>query len=160
MLLLGSNGFVGMHLLDSFLQKDTGNIYCIVRDKDGIKAEKRFMDILHFYFGSKWDVYLNRRIFVISGSIISDNFGLERNVYENLAQKIDIVVNAAAIVKHYGNIEKFKKINVDSTSKMVQFCNRFHKPLFHISSLSVSGNMSLDGNHSDRTDLTRNGNQF
>lgn len=159
-LLLGSNGFVGMHLLDSFLQKDTGNIYCIVRDKDGIKAEKRFMDILHFYFGSKWDVYLNRRIFVISGSIISDNFGLERNVYENLAQKIDIVVNAAAIVKHYGNIEKFKKINVDSTSKMVQFCNRFHKPLFHISSLSVSGNMSLDGNHSDRTDLTRNGNQF
>ncbi len=152
-LLLGSNGFVGMHILDSLLKKDNGNIYCIVRDKDGIKAEKRFLDILHFYFGSKWDFYLNRRIFVISGSIVSDNFGLERTVYENLANKIDIVINAAAIVKHYGNIEKFKKINVDSTSKIVDFCNKFKKRLFHISSLSVSGNMSLDGDYTSRNDI-------
>jgi len=145
-LLLGSNGFVGMHILSNLIESDTGNIYCIVRDKNKTTAHERFLDTLHFYFGNKLDKYINNRIFVIKGNILKDNFELSDKTLNELIHDVEIVVNAASLVKHYGNKKTFYDINVGSTQTAIEFCKNFNKRLIHISSLSVSGNDTLEGN--------------
>lgn len=156
-LLLGGNGFVGVHILYDFIQNDTGIAYCIIRNKNGEDAQSRFMNILHFYFGNTLDKYIGNRIVIVTGSLTEHHFGLSDETYKNLIKNIKIVVNAAAMVKHYGNSQKFKAINVDLTKTLIEFCKKYDKRLIHISSISVSGTGSIDRSHAYRTD---NSNQF
>ena len=146
-LIFGSNGFVGIHILYNFIKYDKGIAYCVIRDKNNEKAIDRFLDILHFYFGNELDKYINNRIIVLSGSILDDNFGLNIYDLDNIIKNISIVINAAAIVKHYGNEEKFKAINVTFTNRLINFCNFYKKRLLHISSTSVSGNTIIENNN-------------
>lgn len=150
-LLLGGNGFVGIHILYDFIKNDTGNVYCIIRDKDNETAQARFLRLLHYYFKNELDDYLDKRIFIIRSNILEPNLGLDANAYKKLMDSIDIIINAAAIVKHYGKSEIFKKINIDLTQDLINICIKNSKRLLHISSLSVSGNLSLDGSYQDRT---------
>lgn len=143
-LLLGGTGFVGMHIIDSFIKHTTGKIYCIVRDKNKTSAITRFMEILHFYFGNSLDSLIDSRIFIIKGNILKENFGLSNQVYQNLVDEVDVIINSAANVKHYGSSEKFKNINVDTTQNAINFCLKNKKRFIHISSLSISGNMVID----------------
>ena len=149
-LLFGATGFVGMHIIDDFIKNDKGTIYCIVRDKNNKSAQERFIDILHFYFGNKLDKYIGNRIIAIKGNILKENFELSNKNYQNLIENVDVVINSAAIVKHYGDEQKFIDINVNSTQNIINFCMENNKRLLQISSLSVSGNASLDGNAEDR----------
>ena len=143
-LLLGSNGFVGMHILYNYIKNDKGIAYCLVRGKQGISAYNRFMKALHFYFGDELDIFINNRIFIITGNILRKNFGLLDKDLKTLADKVDVVINAAAIVKHYGNAKEFNDINVGTTEVALDFCKASNKRFIHISSLSVSGNASLE----------------
>ena len=56
-----------------------------------------------------------------------------------LAGNIEIIINSAANVSHYGNYNDFYKINVMSVKHIIDFCNSFNKKLYHISTMSVSG---------------------
>ena len=153
-LLLGGNGFVGSHILYDFIQNDTGIAYCIIRDKGKMNAEDRFKNILHYYFGNSLDEYIGNRIIVIRSSILKRSLGLSKEDFEALMNKIDVVINAAAMVKHYGNEDKFRTINVSLTDNLIKSCLKYNKRLLHISSLSVSGNLSLDGDYKDRISYT------
>ena len=144
-LLLGSNGFVGMHIIDSFIKNDKGIIYCVMRDKNGKGALNRFLDVLHFYFGDTLDKYIGNRIIVLKGDIIKENFGLSNRNYEMIINNTSTIINAAANVKHFGNFEKFKSINIDAIKQTIEFCKNYSKRLIHLSTLSISGNMFLDG---------------
>ena len=143
--LLGCNGFVGMHIIDSFIKNDAGIIYCVMRDKNGKGALNRFLDILHFYFGNSLDKYIGNRIVVLKGDILKEHFGLSNKSYELIINNSNTIINAAANVKHFGNFDKFKNINIDATSQTIDFCKKYSKRLLHLSTLSISGNMFLDG---------------
>ena len=150
-LLLGANGFVGSHILYEFIKNDKGKAYCIVRDKNNETAKTRFLKVLHFYFGNELDSYLDTRIILIKANILKPYLGLPFDDFEKLMKNIDVVINTASMVKHYGSTEDFKKVNVDFTKSLVELCIQKKKRLLHISSLSVSGNLSLDGDFSSRT---------
>ena len=150
-LLLGANGFVGMHIIYSFIFNTKGKIYCIARDKNNKSAEARFIDTLHFYFGKELDKYIGKRIFVLNGNVLKNNFGLSEPEISDLNNNIDVVINAASLVKHYGKEETFNSINIGSTKVAIDFCINFNKRLMHISSLSISGNDTLYGNTASYT---------
>ena len=147
-LLFGSNGFVGMHIINSFIKNDTGKIYCVMRDKNNSSALERFTNTLKFYFDDSLNNYINDRIFIIKGDISKENFGMTNATYNEIINNISIVINAAANVKHYGNFDKFKSINIDSTVNVINFCKKYRKRLLHLSTLSISGNTFLDGDMS------------
>ena len=140
-LLLGSNGFVGMHILYNFIKNDFGNIYCIVRDKNKLSARTRFLTTLHFYFNDELDKFIDNRIIILKGDITKENFGLEKNLYNDIVNKISIVINSSANVKHYGNFKNFENINIGLTKKAIEFCEKYNKRLIQISSISVCGNV-------------------
>ena len=143
-LLLGSNGFVGVHILYNFIKYDSGIIYCIVRDKNKLSARTRFLDALHFYFNTELDDFIDNRIVILKGDITKENFGLNSEIYENIVKNVSTVINSSANVRHYGNFESFENINIGLTKKAIEFCEKYNKRLLQISSTSVCGNMKKE----------------
>ena len=144
-LLTGFTGFLGAHVLDSYIKHETGNIYCLIRKKDDVSAEQRLLNTLHFYFGNSYDNLIGKRIYLVEGDITLNNLGLSQEEYTDLGNKLSTVIHCAALVKHYGNYNAFKKINIDGTQKIVDLCEIFNLRLIHISTISVSGNNLAEG---------------
>ncbi len=146
-LLLGSNGFVGSHILYHFIKQDSGIAYCIIRDKNDKSARERLIDTLHFYFENELDSFIDNRIIILQGDITKENFGLTTELFENITQKISTVINSAAMVKHYGDIKKFKNVNIKLTENLCEYCKNKHKKLLHTSTISVSESSNIDSTY-------------
>lgn len=138
-LLIGSTGFLGAHIIDQFMKHNTGKIYCLIRPKNGINPTKRLTEFLDFYFGKKYLNQIGKRINIIKGDITQNKLGLSDNDYNSIINNIDVVINSGAIVKHYGLKQQFEDINVLGTKNVVDFCKKENKRLLHISTISVSG---------------------
>lgn len=139
-LLTGFTGFLGAHVLDSFIKNTDTNIYCLIRGKNNLSALDRLKNILHFYFEDKYDKYIGNRINLVEGDITKDNIGLSSTEYEFLGSNINTVIHCAALVKHYGTYKEFENINILGTKRIIDFCTKFKLKLLHISTISVSGN--------------------
>ena len=139
-LITGATGFLGIHLLDSFIRNEKGNIYCIVREEPGLTAQAKLHQKLNYYFGNKYDKLLGKRIFAVTGDICSSGFGLSQEDLLELANNVNVVINTAARVTHYGNYSEFYNANVKSVKNIIDFCKSFNKKFYHVSTLSVSGN--------------------
>ena len=139
-LLTGATGFLGMHILDSFIKHEKGNVYCIVREEPGLTAQTKLYQKLNYYFGSKYNKLIGKRIFALTGNITNSGFGLNQEELLSLANNVDTIINTAARVSHYGNYSEFYNSNVKSVKNIIDFCKSFNKRLYHISTLSVSGN--------------------
>ncbi len=145
-LLTGSTGFLGIHILEELLRLEDTNIYCIIRDEPGITSTAKLHQKLNYYFGNKYDNLINNRIFVITGNISKPGFGLNQEDLLNLANSIDVIINSAANVAHYGNYADFYNANVLSVKYIIDFCNTFKKKLYHISTIGVAGR-TLDSSY-------------
>lgn len=144
LLLLGATGFLGAHILDAFLSNSNGIVYCLVRDKGNLDKEERLRKTLNFYFDEKYNSYFGNRIQIIAGDVSLDNLGLSAANYDFLGKSIDVVVNSAAFVKHYGDFKLFDSINVAGTKNIIDFCKKFNKKVYHVSTISVSGTTETD----------------
>ncbi len=155
-LLIGATGFLGAHILDSYLSTSTGIAYCLIRMKDGSSPEQRLKKILTFYFGNKYKDSFGKRIIVINGDMTKEQFGLNATSYNSLGENINVVINSAALVKHYGDYQLFNNTNVLGTSHIIHFCKKFCKKLYHISTLSVSGSGLDESPSKDITSFSEN----
>ena len=144
LVLFGATGYLGAHILDAFLSSTDSKAYCVVRRKNNEDSELRLKNILNFYFDNKYNDAFGKRIFVVYGDITKENFDLSQKDYNALGKEASIVINSAALVKHYGDFDVFNKINVNGTKNIVQFCKKFHKKLYHVSTMSVAGMNELD----------------
>ena len=139
-LLTGATGFLGAHLLDTFLTLEPNSmVYCIVRNKNNVSYKERLKNTLQFYFGDKYLSNFDQKIKVINTDVTKPNLGLDENKLDELSKNISAVVNSAALVKHYGDYNKFHLINVIGTKNIIDFCKKYDKKLYHISTTSVSG---------------------
>ena len=145
-ILTGGTGFLGIHILSEFLIKEKGKIYVIVRKDPGQSVENKLIDKLHYYFGSKYDKYINNRIFAIEGNISEDGFGLNQKDLFTLGNSVNCIINCAAKVSHYGNYQDFYNSNVKSVAKIIEISNLFNLKIYHISTLSISGDNFIE-NH-------------
>lgn len=109
-----------------------------------MNSKERLKYSMQKYFNGKYIDLIDKRIFVISGDFTLDNFGLTDNEYEEISKHIDCVINCAAFVSHFGDYSSFKQINVSGVISLVDFCKKYSKKLFHISTLSVSGHTLLE----------------
>lgn len=141
-LLTGATGYLGIHLLDEILSNTAANVFCLVRGGDPEAAEERLQKSLEFYFDGKYQNQVGQRIRVVNGDITLEKFGLTRDDYRSLAVQADIIIHAAAVVKHYGESALFKKVNVEGTARLVALAAEFNKSLHHVSTMSVFGGMA------------------
>lgn len=136
-LLTGCTGYLGMQVLHDIMQRDnTINIICLTRSKENKVAKLRIEELYKFYFNE--NINLNR-VEIIETDITRPKLGLTQVDYERI-NKVDLVINCAANVRYYGKYEEFKKINVDITQNLIDFCMEHNILFAHISTLGVSGN--------------------
>ena len=138
-LLIGTTGYLGAHIIDEFMKQNSGIIYCLTRPKNNVDPTSRLKKTLSFYFGDKYSNQFSKRIRVVEGDISQENLGLSASNYELIKNNVDVVINSGAIVKHYGLKGQFDDINVRGTQNVVAFCKDENKRLLHISTMSVSG---------------------
>ena len=138
-LITGATGFLGMHVLEQFIKKHDGNIYCIIRDDEKITSRVKLYQKLNYYFGSKYDKLIDKRIFAVTGDITKIGFGLNQEELLRLANSVNTVINCAANVSHYGNYIDFYNTNVKGVKNIIEFCKSFKMKLYHISTMSISG---------------------
>ena len=143
LLLTGATGFLGSHILADFLEHDDGTAYCLVRGKNEADSQARLAETLRCYFGKTYTA--DDRIRVLCGDLTKDRFGLPEDEYEELLQKTDTVINAAATVKHFGSYQYFYETNVETVDRLIGFCEKGHARLVHISTTGVSGMDSGSG---------------
>ena len=148
-LLTGATGFLGAHILDSFIKQENGKIYCLIRDKNNMTAKERIFNVLHFYFEDKYDALVDDRIIVVEGDITFQKFNIPTAEYEKLCNSINTVIHSAALVKHYGVYKDFESINVIGTKNIIDFSKASNSKLLHISTISVSGNNLAEGANID-----------
>lgn len=143
-LLTGVTGYLGIHILEEFLKKEKGKIYVLIRKDPGSTVKEKLLGKMHYYFEGKYDRYIDDRIIIIEGDIAKDGFGLKQEELFKLGNSVDSIINSAAKVSHYGSYLEFYNTNVKSVEKIIDFANAFNKKIYHISTLSISGNAFVD----------------
>lgn len=138
-LLLGSTGFLGAHILDNILTNTSSKVFCLIRNKNNLTGVERLSKILNYYFGNKYEKLFGTRIIVLDGDITKKNLGLDLKSFNVVNKSVSCVLNSAALVKHYGNINDFNNINIGGTKNIINFCMTNSKKLYHVSTISVSG---------------------
>lgn len=130
-LLTGSTGFLGSHLLAEMLR-----IRCIVRAPNNdtawnrIKAALQTWDLWEDSFGTRFDAFC--------GDVCKPFLGLSTNDYLNLARKVDTVYHSAAAVSFIAPFAELEEVNVTGTVEILRFASTLtQKRLTYISTLSV-----------------------
>ncbi len=144
-LLTGSTGFLGIHILYYLLTESDANVCCLIR-KDDINDE------IDYYF-KDIDRDLLNRVSIYNGDITKYNLGLDENKYDFLCSNIDTIIHSAANVRHYGSYSEFYDTNVNGTLEMLKLCKRSKSVFHHISTISISGTDGF-GNDTGVTDFT------
>jgi len=141
-LLTGSTGFLGIHVLHELLEKVSGKIYCLVRGAD---YQEKFQRRVRFYFSDIPLSQVLKKAVVIRGDITQKRLGLNDEAYETLRRDVKTVIHCASLVKHYGDYAEFEKVNVRGTANVIDFCSAGRMNLAYVSTTSVSGNFMLEG---------------
>ncbi|MCU0285926.1 MAG: SDR family oxidoreductase [Acidobacteria bacterium] len=137
-LLTGSTGFLGSHLLLELVEKTRATIYCIVRGHNPADSLAHGLEMWNYYFKNRLEPYLGNRIIIIKGDIAERNIGVQDDIYRELTEKIETVIHCAADVRHYGKYEHFKKVNTGGTQNIIDFCcDGIRKKLHHVSTKAI-----------------------
>jgi len=143
-LVTGATGFFGAHLVAELLTNSDCRVICMMRGGD----ELRMRESLIWYFGQKKAEAMMKRISVVSGDIALDGLGMSEVEYTQLADQIVEIYHSAADVRHYAaDEEEYLNTNIGGTGRMIELAKRANAKYYHMSTLSVSGDVLKD----DRT---------
>ncbi len=135
-LLTGSTGYLGIHILRELIDSPAENIYCLVRAKTQEKGENRLRTLLYYYFANSFKELFGERIHVVLGDVTAD---ISSVCGDAVSASISTVFNCAAIVKHFSEGTEIEDVNIGGAQRCVDFCTRNGATLVHISTASTRG---------------------
>lgn len=137
-LLTGGTGYLGCNILNELLKSTKYHVFLLVRADTQERATNRIREKFKFYFDKSLDDFLGNRVTVIKGNLEMPLCGMSKQEYQQLINKVDSIIHAAALVKHYGDQEEFYSANVLATTNLLDLCQLTKMKDFHyISTLSV-----------------------
>ena len=163
-ILTGATGFLGIHILHELINHDAQQVCCLVRDKDGIKAEERLRNRIRTYFGEESSMLslLGSRIQVVCGDITSA-LSFNRLPFPPLSPSTDVadapstdvedapstdatrmesapstLIHCAADVRYFAQGTAVEDTNIKGTENVIRFCLATGTRLIHISTTSLN----------------------
>ena len=130
LLITGANGYLGVHILHEYLENYSGTAYCLLRGRGDIPAAQRLKHQLFYYFERDYAELFGERIVVLEGDVTCE-------LPVDARMRIDLVVNCAAIVKHFSSGTEIEDVNVGGVKNLVEFCIAHAIPLVQISTGST-----------------------
>ncbi len=142
-LLTGATGFLGSHIFRELMDSASGRVYCLVRSRDGLKADVRFEAMMTYYFEDWYTDAMKRRTVIIDGELEDED------TREKLkAEHFDTIINCAANVKHFAVEKELLTANFSGVENLIELAETTGARLIQISSLSVCGE-SVNGSVPD-----------
>jgi thioester reductase-like protein len=119
-LLLGGNGFVGMHFLRDMLEDERiERVYALVRPKGTNSGEARVARQARKY---KLALPATDKLTVLEGSYLDDSLGVDAATYETLLSEVDVVIDAAGGTTHEYPYAQYRAEKVLPTLRLAEFC--------------------------------------
>ncbi len=135
-LITGATGYLGAHILIELLQNPTmcEKVYCLVRPKGRLTAQKRMRNTLFYYAESDFAESMGKKWEVIEGDITES--GIFR---EEFTEKIDTIINSAANVAHYAQGDRLEQVNTKGVKNLIAYGLSQKALICQISTISVGG---------------------
>ena len=138
-LLTGTTGFLGIHVLRALLEREEGHVWCLVRKGRYESCEYRLRSLLFYYFDDAYSDLMRERVSVIDADITDP--GLDAALGDI---SFDTVINCAASVKHFSDDDSIGRINVGGVRNLLEMCRRRGARMVQISTTSVPGMHTAD----------------
>ncbi|MDY6430962.1 MAG: amino acid adenylation domain-containing protein [Bacilli bacterium] len=131
-LLTGSTGFLGVHILKELLNNKIKTL-ALVRgnNKDPLV---RLKGMLMYYFDSPLDEEVEKYVTVVDGDITDKGLAEKLKDY-----KFDTIINSAACVKHFAKDDIIERINIHGVENLIEIAKAKKVRLVQVSTLSVAG---------------------
>jgi len=136
-LLTGTTGVVGAHLLERLLVSTDAQIHCPVRSRETSLAEERLRQVV-----SRYELDIDdtawKRVVVYAADLAEPHFGLTDTDYDTLARTVDVVYHSASAANFIEPYSYMRRDNVQGLREVIGFAFAEHlKPLMLVSSISV-----------------------
>lgn len=152
-LLTGSTGYLGIHLLRELLTRTHDQVTLIIRPSQQKSIEDRLKHLWQFYFNEDLAESFIEKLIFIKGDIEKPLFNLSQADYDTLADNIDLIINSAANVNHFAKFENSKATNVTGVINLIEFA-KYHKKkeIHHMSTVSVASGGIAETSHAAFTE--------
>jgi len=135
MLLTGSTGFFGVHLLRELLTTSTARVHCLVRARSAAHALRRIAHAAERY---ELDGVALDRVVPVAGDLAEPNLGLSPGTFSELARTIDVIHHAGAIVNFIYPYEDLRAANVTGTRELIRLAGLYRGiPIHYVSTTAV-----------------------
>ena len=131
-LLTGSTGFLGIHILKELLDQEV-QVIALVRGGK-LDPKQRLFGLLTYYFDSPLMEQVDKFVTIVDGDVTDDT------LYDKLKDlDFNLIINSAAIVKHFANNDIIEQVNVGGVKNLIEIAKKKNARLVQISTLSVAG---------------------
>lgn len=136
--LTGATGFLGAFLLHELLQQTQADIYCLIRCASRSEGLTRLRATFSKYSLSA--AALDRRLVIVPGCLDKPQFGLSSVQFARLADRIDTIYHAGAMVNFVKPYSALAATNIQGTYEILRLASQGRlKPVNHISTVGVFG---------------------
>ena len=131
-LLTGATGFLGIHILKELLDNKK-HVYALIRGGK-LDPKERLLGLLAYYFDDPLIDQVEEYVTVVDGDVTDET------LIDKLKDKnFEIIINCAAIVKHFANDDIIERVNVGGVKNLINVAKATNTRLIQISTLSVAG---------------------
>jgi thioester reductase-like protein len=142
-LLTGSTGFFGAHLLSELLAATSARVWCLVRAPDAAHAMARIIDAAARYELAGLPV---DRVVPLPGDLASPRLGLSPGQFCELARSVDIIYHAGAAVNFIYPYEELRAANVTGTREVIRLAAEARSiPVHYVSTTAVLAGLGVMG---------------
>ena len=132
-LLTGSTGFLGIHILYELIQQKC-HVVTLVRSGGELSAKDRLLALMAYYFDNPHDEEVAEYVEVVDGDVT------DKTLYDKLKDyDFNIIINSAAVVKHFANDDIIERVNVGGVKNLIEVAKKKGARIVQISTLSVAG---------------------
>jgi long-chain acyl-CoA synthetase len=151
LVVVGGTGFLGKVWLSLVLSRlpDIGHIYLVVRPKEGLGVEQRFLERvlpsevfepLRKLHGADFERFVRSKVTPIAGDVAEPGCGIDVGLRQKLAGRIAAVVNVAGIVDFDPPLDDALSVNARGCQNLVALCRELGGcPILHTSTCFTAG---------------------
>lgn len=135
-LVTSGTGYTGAFLLRELLDRSTATLCVLARAEDSIVAAARVLANLEAYgLRQLGDA---DRIEGVAGDLAKPYLGMEREVYQDLAERVEVIFHNAAEAKWTQPFAKLKPVNILGSVEVLRLaCRSRVKPVHYFCSIAV-----------------------
>jgi long-chain acyl-CoA synthetase len=155
-LVTGATGFLGQPLLEKILwaAPEVERIHVLIRPKRPFGGEVQspgerlrrelfqssVFDRLRYRYGDDFEAFLESKLVAVGGDISQEGLGIDPAVREDLQQRLDLIINSAAVVSFDAPLDDALELNTRGAGRVARFAAECeHAALIHVSTAYVCG---------------------